>query len=85
MGIEKKNYSFRFHEDMVERLRAQAQLENRSLSNLEETILLQYLSTLEEKTTCEAAALAADLHRGNMRCWPSDSTGACLGVIFHGI
>ena len=51
MGIEKKNYSFRFHEDMVERLRAQAQLENRSLSNLVETILLQYLSTLEEKTT----------------------------------
>lgn len=50
-GIEKKNYSFRFHEDMVERLRAQAQLENRSLSNLVETILLQYLSTLEEKTT----------------------------------
>ena len=36
---------------MVERLRAQAQLENRSLSNLVETILLQYLSTLEEKTT----------------------------------
>lgn len=36
MGIEKKNYSFRFHEDMVERLRAQAQLENRSLSNLVE-------------------------------------------------
>lgn len=33
----------------------------------------------------EAAALAADLHRGNMRCWPSDSTGACLGVILHGI
>ena len=51
MGIEKKNYSFRVHEDMVERLRAQAQLENRSLSNLVETILLQYLSTLEEKTT----------------------------------
>ena len=51
MGIEKKNYRFRFHEDMVERLRAQAQLENRSLSNLVETILLQYLSTLEEKTT----------------------------------
>ena len=51
MGIEKKNYSFRFHEDIVERLRAQAQLENRSLSNLVETILLQYLSTLEEKTT----------------------------------
>ncbi len=33
----------------------------------------------------EAAALAADLHRGNMRCRPSDSTGACLGVILHGI
>ena len=34
MGIEKKNYSFRFHEDMVERLRAQAQLENLSLIHI---------------------------------------------------
>ena len=40
---------------------------------------------MDQSQVSEAAALAADLHRGNMRCWPSDSTGACLGVIFHGI
>ena len=44
MGIEKKTYSFRFSEDMVDRLRAYAAAENRTLSNMIETILLQYLS-----------------------------------------
>ena len=44
MGIEKKTYSFRFSEDMVDRLRADAEAENRTLSNMVETILLQYLS-----------------------------------------
>ena len=47
MGIEKKTYSFRFSEDMVERLRACAQAENRTLSNMVETILLQYLSNCD--------------------------------------
>ena len=44
MGIEKKVYSFRFDEDMVDRLRTYAEAENRTLSNMVETILLQYLS-----------------------------------------
>ena len=44
MGIEKKTYSFRFSEDMVDRLRTYAEAENRTLSNMVETILLQYLS-----------------------------------------
>ena len=43
MGIEKKTFSFRFNEDMVDRLRACAKQENRTLSNLVETILLNYL------------------------------------------
>ena len=44
MGIEKKVYSVRLDEQMVERLRIYAQEENRNLSNMIETILLQYLS-----------------------------------------
>lgn len=44
MGIEKKTYSFRFEEEMVEKLRNYAASENRTLSNMIETILLQYLS-----------------------------------------
>ena len=48
MGIEKKTYSFRFSEDMVDRLRAYAEAENRTLSNMIETILLQYLSKRDE-------------------------------------
>ncbi len=43
MGIEKKTFSFRFSEEMVERLRIYAQEENRTLSNLVETVLLAYL------------------------------------------
>lgn len=43
MGIEKKVYSFRFDEDMVDRLKVHAKAENRTLSNLVETILLNYL------------------------------------------
>ena len=44
VGIEKKVYSFRFDEAMVDRLRTYAEAENRTLSNMVETILLQYLS-----------------------------------------
>ena len=49
MGIEKKVYSFRFDEDMVDRLRIYAKEENRTLSNMIETILLQYLSNRDEE------------------------------------
>lgn len=44
MGIEKKTYSFRLEEDLVEQLRIYAKEENRNLSNMIETILLQYVS-----------------------------------------
>lgn len=49
MGIEKKVYSFRFDEEMVEKLRGYAAEENRTLSNMIETILLQYLSKRESE------------------------------------
>lgn len=43
MGIEKKSYSFRLHQDIIDQIQLQAAEENRSLSNMVETILLQYL------------------------------------------
>ncbi len=49
MGVEKKVYSFRFDEEMVDRLRGYAREENRTVSNLIETILLQYLSARERE------------------------------------
>ena len=49
MGIEKKVYSFRFDEEMVEKLRCFGRQENRSLSNLVETILLEYLARRERE------------------------------------
>lgn len=49
MGIEKKTYSFRFDEAMVAKLKAYAEAENRTLSNMIETILLQYLSKRESE------------------------------------
>lgn len=49
MGIEKRTYSFRFSEEMVEKLRACAEADNRTLSNMIETILLQYLSKRDEE------------------------------------
>lgn len=48
MGIEKKVYGFRLEEKMVDRLRVYAKEENRTLSNMIETILLQYLSNRDE-------------------------------------
>jgi len=49
MGIEKRTFSFRFDEEMVEKLRGYAADENRTLSNMIETILLQYLSNRESE------------------------------------
>ena len=49
MGIEKKVYSFRLEEDLVEQLRVYAKEENRNLSNMIETILLQYVSNRVDK------------------------------------
>ena len=49
MGIEKKTYSFRLEENLVEQLRVYAREENRNLSNMIETILLQYVSNREAR------------------------------------
>lgn len=49
MGIEKKTYSFRLEENLVEQLRVYAKEENRNLSNMIETILLQYVSNRVEE------------------------------------
>ncbi|MBC8585352.1 DUF6364 family protein [Youxingia wuxianensis] len=43
MGVEKKVYSFRLEERMVEQLKSCAEKENRTLSNMVETILKSYL------------------------------------------
>ena len=43
MGVEKKVYSFRFDEELIEKLRKEGEKQNRSLSNMVETILKQYL------------------------------------------
>ena len=49
MGVEKKTYSFRLEENLVEQLRVYAKEENRNLSNMIETILLQYVSNREAR------------------------------------
>ena len=49
MGIEKKTYSFRLGEDLVESLRFYAQQQNRTLSNFVETTLMEKLDTLEKE------------------------------------
>lgn len=43
MGIEKKTYSFRLEDELVEALRRLAEKENRKLSNMVETILKKYV------------------------------------------
>lgn len=43
MGVEKKVYSFRLDPALVEQLQNYAEQENRSLSNLVETILKQHI------------------------------------------
>ena len=47
MGIEKKTYSFRLDEGLVEKLRIIAETDNRSLSNLVETVLKKYAEAYE--------------------------------------
>ena len=49
MGIEKKTYSFRLEETVVEKIRMYAQEENRNFSNMVETILIQYIAQREQK------------------------------------
>ena len=47
MGVEKKVYSFRLELDLIEQLQKYAQQENRTLSNMVETILKAYIAENE--------------------------------------
>ena len=49
MGIEKKTYSFRLEDELVEALRRLAEKENRKLSNMVETILKKYVDEHPEE------------------------------------
>lgn len=49
MGIEKKVLSLRLDEDFIEALKQIAKKENRSLSNLIETVLQAYVEEIEQK------------------------------------
>ena len=49
MGIEKKTYSFRLDEELAEKIRVYAQMENRNFSNMVETILLQSVAKRENE------------------------------------
>ncbi|MBS6639455.1 MAG: ribbon-helix-helix protein, CopG family [Clostridiaceae bacterium] len=44
MGVERPVYSFRLNKDLVDTLKVLAAQQNRTLSNLVETILLQYVT-----------------------------------------
>lgn len=47
---ERKSTSFRLPVDLIERMKAQAQRENRSFSNAVENALLVYLEEMEGKS-----------------------------------
>lgn len=49
MGIEKKVYSFRLEEELVENLKIYAKKDNRTLSNFVETILKEHLDKKEKR------------------------------------
>ena len=48
MGIEKKVYSVRLDEELLAELKAISKEENRSLSNLVETVLKKYVDSRRE-------------------------------------
>lgn len=48
MGLEKKVVSIRLDEDLIQNLKEAAQKQNRSLSNLVETILKEYASKQQQ-------------------------------------
>ncbi len=49
MGIEKKVVSMRLDEQFIEELREIAETQNRSLSNLIETVLKEYVAKLKKE------------------------------------
>lgn len=48
MGAEKPVYSFRLNPELMDTLKSLAAQQNRTLSNLVETILLQYVNDHKE-------------------------------------
>lgn len=50
MGVEKKVYSFRLDTEMVIQLQRFAEEDNRTLSNLVQTILKRYLEEKQNKS-----------------------------------
>ena len=48
MGLEKKVVSIRLDEDLIQNFKEAAQKQNRSLSNLVETILKEYASKQQQ-------------------------------------
>jgi len=48
MGLEKKVVSVRLDEEFIQKLRDIAEKQNRSLSNLVETVLKEYVSNQEK-------------------------------------
>ena len=49
MGIEKKVVSIRLDENFIQKLRDIAETQNRTLSNLIETVLKEYVSGLKQE------------------------------------
>lgn len=49
MGLEKKVVSVRLDEDFIQKLKELAEQQNRSLSNLVETVLKDYVSRQEKQ------------------------------------
>lgn len=48
MGLEKKVVSVRLSEETIEKLKLYAEQENRNLSNIIETVLLNYIKKREK-------------------------------------
>lgn len=50
MGLEKKVYSFRLEDELIDVLKKISVEQNRNLSNLVETILKEYVNTYKNKS-----------------------------------
>ena len=64
MGTEKPVYSFRLNKELAEALKALAAQQNRTLSNLVETILLQYVNDHKETTDLSFSKVSRFLYSG---------------------
>ena len=53
MGLEKKVYSFRLDTQLMEQLQTYAKEENRTLSNMVETVLKRYAAQKEKEPQTE--------------------------------